>query len=159
MKARFPVLIIVALYCIFFGAKFAPDEMSAAARLEGIGRKQEDREPLKPFQEKAGYIIFFGVTLCLLFQPQIGKFMRRLGTSSLDLAYVACGRASAFFETILLPWDYAAGLLLVEEAGGKVTAMDGSPVKVPENSSIVATNGLVHNEILEIINDGNDFIR
>jgi myo-inositol-1(or 4)-monophosphatase len=85
--------------------------------------------------------------------------MRRLGTSSLDLAYVACGRASAFFETILLPWDYAAGLLLVEEAGGKVTAMDGSPVKVPENSSIVATNGLVHNEILEIINDGNDFIR
>ena len=75
MKARFPVLIIVALYCIFFGAKFAPDEMSAAARLEGIGRKQEDREPLKPFQEKAGYIIFFGVTLCLLFQPQIGKFM------------------------------------------------------------------------------------
>lgn len=75
MKARFPVVIVCALYCIFLATRFSPAEPSVAARMEGIGRKPEEKEPLKPFQEKAGYIIFFGVTLCLLFQQQLSHLI------------------------------------------------------------------------------------
>ena len=53
--------------------------------------------------------------------------IRRTGCASLDLCWVACGRLEGYVELSLQPWDYAAGLLLVEEAGGRVTAPDGSP--------------------------------
>lgn len=78
--------------------------------------------------------------------------LRRLGTASLELCYVACGRLPAYFEYILHPWDYAAGLLVVEEAGGKVTTFDGGEVQLTGVSQIVATNGKVHGELLQAIN-------
>ncbi len=55
-----------------------------------------------------------------------GIDVRRFGAACLDLAYIAAGRASLFFELRLAPWDYAAGILLVSEAGGRVSALDGS---------------------------------
>ncbi|NND73189.1 MAG: inositol monophosphatase [Rhodothermales bacterium] len=73
--------------------------------------------------------------------------VRRPGSASVDLAYVAAGRFDGFYETGLAPWDVAAGVLLVEEAGGKVTTMStsGDPIF---GRQIVATNGQIHGELL-----------
>ena len=65
---------------------------------------------------------------------------RRLGSAALDLCYVACGRAELFFEYSLCPWDYAAGSLLVEEAGGAVCTLEGGPLPVTALSSAWASN-------------------
>ncbi|HIT66872.1 MAG TPA: inositol monophosphatase [Candidatus Merdisoma merdipullorum] len=73
--------------------------------------------------------------------------IRRTGSAAMDLAYVACGRIGGFFEARLQPWDFAAGLLLVAEAGGKVTRFDGSPVNPVEPGEILATNGKLHEEL------------
>lgn len=78
--------------------------------------------------------------------------VRRFGSAALDLAYVAAGRYDGFFEAYLKPWDTAAGLLLVEEAGGKVTTYLNEPY-YPWKDTILASNGLIHEEMLEILRD------
>jgi len=75
---------------------------------------------------------------------------RRMGCAAIDLAYVASGRFDAYWELGLQPWDSAAGSLLVEEAGGKVTDFWGDD-KYIQNSYIVASNGLIHESTLRII--------
>ena len=72
--------------------------------------------------------------------------VRRSGSASIDLACVACGRLDGYWERGLSPWDVVAGVILVEEAGGKVTAYDGSPWQV-ESGRILATNGIIHSNI------------
>ena len=69
--------------------------------------------------------------------------VRRSGSAALDLAHVACGRLDGYWERGLAPWDIAAGIVLLEEAGGKVTAYDGSPLNI-ESGRILATNGHIH---------------
>ncbi len=76
-----------------------------------------------------------------------GTPLRRLGSAAIDLAYVACGRFDAFWETDLCPWDVAAGNLLIEEAGGLVTHWDNSLFKMQMKNAILASNKLIH-EIL-----------
>ena len=76
--------------------------------------------------------------------------IRRFGTASLDLAHVATGLYGAYFEYQLSPWDYAAGQLLVEEAGGKVTTCNGSSMPL-QKTSILATNGPLHPQVLSIV--------
>ncbi len=73
--------------------------------------------------------------------------IRRTGSAALDLAYVACGRTGGFFEPLLSPWDFAAGMLLVAEAGGKVTNFEGEPLDLLHRGSVLATNGRVHEEL------------
>lgn len=73
----------------------------------------------------------------------ITQGVRRGGAASVDLAHVACGRLDGFWERGLSPWDMAAGVVIVEEAGGKVTAYDRSPFVI-ESGRILATNGLIH---------------
>lgn len=73
-----------------------------------------------------------------------GRDVRRLGSAALDLSYVACGRFDAYWEFNLRPWDVAAGWLLVEEAGGRVTRLDGSPYILGDTSQTLASNGLLH---------------
>lgn len=68
--------------------------------------------------------------------------VRRSGSAAIDLCNVACGRAELFFELTLSPWDYAAGGLIVEEAGGKVTTVEGEPVTLDRPCSVKATNGI-----------------
>ncbi len=75
--------------------------------------------------------------------------VRRAGAAALDLAYVACGRFDGFWEPLLKPWDTAAGILLVEEAGGKVTNYRGEPYD-PFQNHILASNGLIHEELIPI---------
>jgi myo-inositol-1(or 4)-monophosphatase len=72
--------------------------------------------------------------------------IRRAGAAALDLASVAAGRLDGFWELKLKPWDVAAGVLLVREAGGVVTTFDGSPYDI-FNDRIVASNGLIHDEM------------
>jgi myo-inositol-1(or 4)-monophosphatase len=73
--------------------------------------------------------------------------VRRAGSAALDLAYVACGRLEAFWEFGLKPWDMAAGLVLVPEAGGRTSDMHGSPAQLT-GSHVLATNGAIHEEIV-----------
>ena len=75
--------------------------------------------------------------------------VRRAGSAGLDLAYVACGRLEAFWEFNLNPWDTSAGVLLVEEAGGKVTHFDGSKFTL-DSVETLASNGLIHAEMIEL---------
>jgi myo-inositol-1(or 4)-monophosphatase len=78
--------------------------------------------------------------------------VRRLGSAALDLAYVAAGRFDGYWELRLNPWDWAAGALLVREAGGRVTDFRGSEEVLVGADSLVATNGRVHGELLAALN-------
>jgi myo-inositol-1(or 4)-monophosphatase len=79
--------------------------------------------------------------------------LRRLGAAALDLCYVACGRMDGFWDKNLKPWDTAAGALIVAEAGGVVTALDGGRFD-PYLGSVLASNGRLHQEILEVVLHG-----
>ncbi len=76
--------------------------------------------------------------------------VRRFGAAALDLCHVAAGRYEGFWERRLWPWDVAAGTLIVREAGGQVTNMDGDPFD-PGAGQLLATNGLVHEAMLKVI--------
>jgi myo-inositol-1(or 4)-monophosphatase len=82
--------------------------------------------------------------------------MRRNGAAALDLADVACGRYDAFFELRLAPWDLAAGVLLVREAGGIVTTMAGTPCPIAQ-TSILAGNPVMHSWLLDTLNADGSF--
>ncbi|MBC7910662.1 MAG: inositol monophosphatase [Pyrinomonadaceae bacterium] len=77
--------------------------------------------------------------------------VRRDGSAALDLAYVACGRFDGFWEEGLNPWDVAAGVLLLEEAGGRVSRYDGAPFDI-YTPPILASNGLVHEDMMHVLN-------
>ena len=79
--------------------------------------------------------------------------IRRPGSAALDLAWVACGRFDGFWEIRLHPWDVAAGILLVQEAGGTVTDFAGGPDFL-SGSQIVASNGRIHAHMLRVIREG-----
>lgn len=81
-----------------------------------------------------------------------GVPVRRFGAAAIDLCWVACGRLDGFYEHKLQPWDSAAGYLIVEEAGGKVTDFDGNAYS-PYQHRILATNGRIHDQMLDIINN------
>ena len=81
-----------------------------------------------------------------------GVPVRRLGSAAIDLCWVAAGRFDGFFELSLSPWDTAAGYLIVQEAGGRVTDLDGNKYS-PYQKQLVATNGLIHDELIEVIHN------
>ncbi len=80
------------------------------------------------------------------------RAVRRMGSALLDLAYVAAGRFEAFWELTLGPWDVAAGSILVEEAGGRVTDLCGGPLDI-DHPRIVASNGRIHEAILAVLKE------
>ncbi|MDG3007934.1 inositol monophosphatase family protein [Paludisphaera mucosa] len=81
-----------------------------------------------------------------------GHGLRRMGAATLDLAHVGVGSTGAFFEYELAPWDFAAGRLFVEEAGGRVTTCHGEPLTLTK-TSVLASNGLVHDEMVAIMGE------
>ena len=81
-----------------------------------------------------------------------GVPVRRLGSAAIDLCWVAAGRFDGFYEHKLEAWDSAAGYLIVEEAGGKVTNLLGEKFD-KYKPGIIATNGLIHEELVGIVND------
>jgi len=79
-----------------------------------------------------------------------GGGIRRLGSAALDLAYIASGRFDGFWEVNLNPWDMAAGVLLVEEAGGRVTNFPGKPTNI-YTKQVLATNGRIHEQMVSVL--------
>src|SRR6202000_354354 len=82
-----------------------------------------------------------------------GVPVRRLGSAAIDLCWVAAGRFDGFYEHKLQAWDSAAGFLIVEEAGGKVTDFKGDHYS-PYQPHIIATNGKIHEQVLRVVNGG-----
>jgi myo-inositol-1(or 4)-monophosphatase len=89
-----------------------------------------------------------------LFARFVGRAraVRRLGSAAIDLCYIAAGRMDGFWERDLKPWDIAGGALIVAEAGGRVTNMDGRPF-ASRARDVLATNGLLHDDMLRVIAD------
>ncbi len=85
-----------------------------------------------------------------------GQGIRRLGSAALDLSYVAAGRFDGFWEVNLNPWDMAAGVLFVREAGGKVTDFVGGESTIYKKQ-VLATNGIIHDAMLNVLSKG--FVR
>jgi myo-inositol-1(or 4)-monophosphatase len=77
--------------------------------------------------------------------------IRRSGSAALDLCHVSCGRTDGYWELMLNPWDFAAGSLIVKEAGGIVTTAEGKPLKM-KTTSILAANKYLHKKMLEVLN-------
>ena len=90
--------------------------------------------------------------------PQYSAFalrargVRLIGSARLDLAYVAAGRFDGYWELRLSPWDVAAGGILVEEAGGRLTDLSGQPVDI-DRPAIVASNGRIHDQVLAVLEE------
>lgn len=85
---------------------------------------------------------------------RLGLPVRRLGSAALDLCWVAAGRFDGFWEYNLNPWDIAAGYLIVEEAGGRITNFNGAPYSIYDKQTL-ATNGAIHDQMLQLIQTGN----
>jgi myo-inositol-1(or 4)-monophosphatase len=96
-------------------------------------------------QNDSGYLLG-------LFGDFIGRAraVRRLGSAAIDLAYVAAGRFDGFWEVKLNAWDISAGALIIEEAGGRVSTLDGRPFN-SRLGEIVASNGRIHDEMIDLI--------
>lgn len=79
---------------------------------------------------------------------KLGIPIRRIGSAAIDLAYVACGRFDAFWEVVLNPWDYAAGQLILKQANGMITNLEGVELDITKPQSIVASNSKLHTQVL-----------
>ncbi len=130
-------------------------ERGQGARLNGIPLKVSDAETVLDSMLCTGFPYDVHQTV----DEVVGLFgdfvsraraVRRLGSAALDLCYVAAGRFDGFWEQRLQPWDMAAGALLIEEAGGRVTDMHGSTFS-SRTGSIIASNGRIHDEMEGII--------
>jgi myo-inositol-1(or 4)-monophosphatase len=115
------------------------DTATLADSLMAIGTSPYDRQLIPQ-----NWALFQKIHSCCL-------DVRRSGSAALDLAYVAAGRYDGYFERNLKPWDMAAGILLVQEAGGHVTDYTGKAIDVNYNSDICAANGKINKELLAVI--------
>jgi len=122
-----------------------PIQVSAVAQLSraflGTGFSYQRRTAADNNVERLGHFL------------RRSQGIRRAGSAVLDLAYVACGRLDGFWELRLHPWDVAAGTLIVREAGGQVTDDQGT-FGCLSDAFIVASNGLIHDEMLRVLRDG-----
>lgn len=130
-------------------------ERGEGAFLNGIALKVSDETSLVDGLLVTGFpydVHTRGEDLVGLFGAFLGRSraVRRLGSAALDLCYVAAGRFDAFWEQLLKPWDVAAGALMLEEAGGRITGMDGTPFDL-NAGHLVASNGGIHDQMLDVI--------
>ena len=105
--------------------------------------------PYRKFDHLEAYLSLLGSML------QSARGVRRTGAASVDLAYVAAGRFDGFFETGLMPWDLAAGTLLITEAGGKVTNYKDQSNRLFDKQ-VLATNGEIHTQMLDLVAEMKD---
>ncbi len=146
---------------IVVGVTFDPtrDELFAAekgrgATLNGRQIRTSDTEKLSESLIVTGFPYNFkqraDFTRHLTDFMLYSRGIRRDGSAAIDMAYVACGRFDGFWEEGLNPWDVAAGVLLIEEAGGRVSYYDDSPFSIYA-PPICASNGLIHGEMLKVL--------
>jgi myo-inositol-1(or 4)-monophosphatase len=84
---------------------------------------------------------------------KVARGIRRFGSAALDMCFVACGRFAGYWEDQLQPWDTAAGGLIVQAAGGRVTDFSNRPVGT-DGREILATNGRIHSDMLKLMGGG-----
>ena len=77
--------------------------------------------------------------------------LRRSGSAAIDLAYVAAGRIDGYWELRINSWDVAAGALLVQEAGGQVTNINGKPWRISHSNALIASNGHIHSAMIDVL--------
>jgi myo-inositol-1(or 4)-monophosphatase len=152
---------------ILCGAVYDPwrDEMFSAARglgsfMNGQRLQVSDTENLRSalvmtgfpygFREKLGVVM--GQFEAFLIESQA---VRRGGSAALDLCYTALGRVDGFWELDLHPWDTAAGAVILEEAGGRVTDFSGKPFSI-YGKEILASNGRIHGEMMRVLREANE---
>ena len=87
---------------------------------------------------------------------KLGVPIRRLGSAALDLCYVAAGRYDGFWEVSLKPWDFATGMLMIEEAGGRITDYENQPLSTESESTIIASNTHIHDHIYNFLKQNSD---
>lgn len=146
---------------VVLGAVFAPvlGELFWAVRgqgayLNGMPISVSSEESMQASLIATGFPYSFHTeidTVCARFRRVLlaSQGVRRYGSAAIDLAYTACGRFDGYYETGLKPWDTAAGWLLVEEAGGRISALRGD-YGLGEHM-IVATNGPIHEDLLGLL--------
>lgn len=130
-------------------------ERGAGARLNGVPLRVSSAERLIDAMLCTGFpynVHAMVDDIVGLFATFVGRAraVRRLGSAAIDLCYVAAGRLDGFWEELLSPWDIAAGALIVEEAGGSVTALDGGPFNA-RAGEVLASNGRIHAAMQETI--------
>lgn len=103
-----------------------------------------------PHQGRTGDGFFAGELNAIM--PEVAG-VRRFGAATLDLAYVAAGRYDAFWESGLSPWDIAAGIILIQEAGGMITEFNGR-AEMLKTGQVLASNGLVHGPMTRLLREG-----
>jgi myo-inositol-1(or 4)-monophosphatase len=147
---------------ILFGVVYAPvlDELFAAEKEQGAFLNGNPI-PVSPNRglQKSSIVMCEGsdrkirrsVRLYQEIRP-VSLDMKKLGSAAIESAWVSCGRAEAYITTKINPWDVAAGVLLVEEAGGKVTDFKGQRWNF-EKSDLLFSNGKIHNQLLQKINN------
>jgi len=128
-----------------FGATLNDRKISVTTRTEVIKSCLVTGFPYTYLDEENGPLQVFEKFI------RKGIPVRRLGSAAIDLCWVAAGRFDGFYEHKLSAWDSAAGFIIVEEAGGKVTNLKGDPYN-PYQPGLVATNGLIHEELLVVVN-------
>lgn len=147
-----------------FGAVYNPysDELFWSCR--GEGAYLNDKKIVVSNRNLQKALIMFGTSpydreaLSQTFFPILYRvFMkcadiRRSGSAALDVCYVACGRVDAYIEAVLSPWDFAAGMLILEEAGGSITSFSGEKIALGEKTSVLCSNKVLHSEMLELLN-------
>jgi myo-inositol-1(or 4)-monophosphatase len=137
------------------------DEMFAAER--GQGATLNDRRiRVSDVAELNSSMLCTGFPYNVRERPQFARHfatftmqaqaVRRDGSAAIDLAYVACGRFDGFWEDGLHPWDVAAGVLLIEEAGGLVTDFKAGALSI-YTPKVLATNGLIHEAMMKVLDD------
>ncbi len=131
-------------------------ERGAGARLNGAPIRVSDTAVLNDALVATGFPSrkrHQNVNIHFYYQlAMVTHGVRRGGSAALDLAYTACGRLEAFWEFGLNPWDMAAGTLLVEEAGGQASGMQGEPLDL-NGRYLLADNGKIHRETLELFGE------
>jgi myo-inositol-1(or 4)-monophosphatase len=135
------------------------DEMFAAERGQGA-TLNERRMRVSEVEDLNGAMLCTGFPYNVRERPNFARdfsnftmqaqAVRRDGSAALDLAYVACGRFDGFWEDGLNPWDVAAGILLIEEAGGRVTDYQNAPLDI-YTPKVLASNGLVHGAMMNVL--------
>ena len=148
---------------LLLGAVYDPmrDEMFSAERGQGAYLNGE-RLAVSESQELLHSLLVTGFPYDILTTPSnnLQNFInfslrtqgvRRLGSAAQDLCYVAAGRFDGYWEGLLKIWDLAAGALVVEEAGGMITALDGSPEYFKPPYGVIAANPFIHPQMLELL--------
>src|SRR5262249_514649 len=135
------------------------DELFAAER--GVGATLNDRKiRVSNVEELNSALLCTGFPYDVRDRPHFAldftnftmeaQAVRRDGSAAIDLAYVACGRFDGFWENGLHPWDVAAGVLLIEEAGGRVSDFVGGELDI-YSPKVLVSNGLIHEQMMRVL--------